>query len=174
MCTLSFTFEGNCGTNLKALLECMNRQYFFPFYTKIKKKKVKFQNLIFFCSWYMVRWFSLVLLWKIENNNNYWMTQLWLCPHQHPIDSRPRGNSLVENIIWKIQVTTIGPTKKSLIQDFKRLLGIWEISVTFAQNLEKGSTTATLSSSWKLQEPEIITIDQALAAALESPAKPWT
>ena len=48
MCTLSFTFEGNCGTNLKALLEYMNRQYFFPFYTKIKKKKVKFQNLIFF------------------------------------------------------------------------------------------------------------------------------
>ena len=26
MCSLSFTFEGNCGTNLKALLECMNRQ----------------------------------------------------------------------------------------------------------------------------------------------------
>ena len=25
VCTLSFTFEGNCGTNLKALLECMNR-----------------------------------------------------------------------------------------------------------------------------------------------------
>ena len=25
MYTLSFTFEGNCGTNLKALLECMNR-----------------------------------------------------------------------------------------------------------------------------------------------------
>ena len=48
MCTLSFTFEGNCGTNLKTLLEYMNRQYFFPFYTKIKKKKVKFQNLIFF------------------------------------------------------------------------------------------------------------------------------
>ena len=48
VCTLSFTFEGNCGTNLKALLECMNRQYFFPFYTKIKKKKAKFQNLIFF------------------------------------------------------------------------------------------------------------------------------
>ena len=49
MCTLSFTFKGNCRTNLKALLECMNRQYFFfPFYTKIKKKKVKFQNLIFF------------------------------------------------------------------------------------------------------------------------------
>ena len=48
VCTLSFTFEGNCGTNLKALLECMNRQYFFPFYTKIKKEKVKFQNLIFF------------------------------------------------------------------------------------------------------------------------------
>ena len=46
--TLSFTFEGNCGTNLKALLKCMNRQYFFPFYIKIKKKKVKFQNLIFF------------------------------------------------------------------------------------------------------------------------------
>ena len=49
VCTFSFTFEGNCGTNLKALLECMNKQYFFfPFYTKIKKKKVKFQNLIFF------------------------------------------------------------------------------------------------------------------------------
>ena len=48
VCTLSFTFEGNCGTNLKTPLECMNRQYFFPFYTKIKKKKVKFQNLIFF------------------------------------------------------------------------------------------------------------------------------
>ena len=48
MCTLSFTFEGNCGTNSKTLLECMNRQYFFSFYTKIKKKKVKFQNLIFF------------------------------------------------------------------------------------------------------------------------------
>ena len=42
VCTLSFTFEGNRKTNLKALLECMNRQYFFPFYTKIKKKKVKF------------------------------------------------------------------------------------------------------------------------------------
>ena len=48
MCTLLFTFKDNCGTNLKALLKCMNRQYFFPFYTKIKKKKVKFQNLIFF------------------------------------------------------------------------------------------------------------------------------
>ena len=48
MYTLSFTFEGNYGTNLKALLECMNKQYFFPFYTKIKKKKVKLQNLIFF------------------------------------------------------------------------------------------------------------------------------
>ena len=42
VCTLSFTFEGNCGTNLKALLECMNRQYFSPFYTKIKKEKLKF------------------------------------------------------------------------------------------------------------------------------------
>ena len=42
LCTLSFTFESNCGTNLKALLECMNRQYFFPFYTKIKKQKEKF------------------------------------------------------------------------------------------------------------------------------------
>ena len=40
--TLSFTFKGNCRTNLKALLECMNRQYFFPFYTKIKKQKEKF------------------------------------------------------------------------------------------------------------------------------------
>ena len=48
MCILSFTFEGNCRTNLKALLECMDKQYFFPFYTKIKKKKVKFQILIFF------------------------------------------------------------------------------------------------------------------------------
>ena len=48
VCNLSFTFEGNCETNLKALLECMNRQYFFPFYTKIKKEKVKFQILIFF------------------------------------------------------------------------------------------------------------------------------
>ena len=48
MCILSFTFGGNCGTTLKALLECMNRQYFFSFYTKIKKKKAKFQNLIFF------------------------------------------------------------------------------------------------------------------------------
>ena len=49
VCTLSFTFKGNCGTNLKALLECMNRQFFFfSFYIKIKKKKVKFQNLIFF------------------------------------------------------------------------------------------------------------------------------
>ena len=36
--TLSFTFEGNCGTNLKTLLEYMNRPYFFSFYTKIKKK----------------------------------------------------------------------------------------------------------------------------------------
>ena len=48
MCTLSFTFEGNCGTNLKALLKCMNRQYFFSFKTKIKTEKVKFKNLIFF------------------------------------------------------------------------------------------------------------------------------
>ena len=48
VCILSFTFGGNCGTTLKALLECMNRQYFFSFYTKIKKKKAKFQNLIFF------------------------------------------------------------------------------------------------------------------------------
>ena len=33
---------------------------FFPFYTKIKKKKVKFQNFIFFfCSWCMVRWYSI-------------------------------------------------------------------------------------------------------------------
>ena len=30
VCTLFFTFEGNCETNLKALLECMNKQYFFP------------------------------------------------------------------------------------------------------------------------------------------------
>ena len=42
VCTLSFTFEGNCGTILKAQLECMNRQYFYPFYTKIKKQKAKF------------------------------------------------------------------------------------------------------------------------------------
>ena len=48
MYTLFFTFEGNCEINLKALLERMNEQYFFPFYTKIKKKKVKFQNLKFF------------------------------------------------------------------------------------------------------------------------------
>ena len=48
MCTLSFTFEDNCGTNLKALLECMNKQYYFPFTPKLKRKKVKFQNLIFF------------------------------------------------------------------------------------------------------------------------------
>ena len=48
MYTLSFTFEGNCEINLKALLERMNGQYFFLFYTKIKKKKVKFQNLKFF------------------------------------------------------------------------------------------------------------------------------
>ena len=48
MYTLFFTFEGNCEINLKALLERMNGQYFFPFYTKIKKKKVKFQNLKFF------------------------------------------------------------------------------------------------------------------------------
>ena len=33
VCILSFTFEGNCGTKLKALLECMNRQYFFPHFT---------------------------------------------------------------------------------------------------------------------------------------------
>ena len=25
MCTLLFTFKGNCATNLKTLLECMNR-----------------------------------------------------------------------------------------------------------------------------------------------------
>ena len=43
VCTLSFTFEGNCGTYLKALLECMNRQcFFFVFYAKIEKEKVKF------------------------------------------------------------------------------------------------------------------------------------
>ena len=48
ICTLSFTFEGNCGINLKALLKCMNRQYFFSFKTKIKNEKVKFKNLIFF------------------------------------------------------------------------------------------------------------------------------
>ena len=42
MCTLSFTFEGNYRTNLKALLESINRQYFFPFYTKIKIQKTKF------------------------------------------------------------------------------------------------------------------------------------
>ena len=35
VCILSFTFESNCEINLKALWECMNRQYFFPFYTKI-------------------------------------------------------------------------------------------------------------------------------------------
>ena len=38
VCILSFTFKGNCETNLKALLEFMNKQYFFSFYTKIKKK----------------------------------------------------------------------------------------------------------------------------------------
>ena len=42
MCILSFTFESNCETNLKALLECMNRQYFFSSYIKIKKVKAKF------------------------------------------------------------------------------------------------------------------------------------
>ena len=40
VCTLSFTIKVNCGTNLKVLLECMNRQFFF--YTKIEKEKVKF------------------------------------------------------------------------------------------------------------------------------------
>ena len=39
VCTLSFTFEGNCGTNLKVLLECMNRQYFPHFTLKLKMKK---------------------------------------------------------------------------------------------------------------------------------------
>ena len=48
MCTLFFTFEGNCGTNLKIILECIDRQYFFSFYNKIKKEQIKFQNLIFF------------------------------------------------------------------------------------------------------------------------------
>ena len=42
MCILSFTFEGNCGTNLKVLLKYMNRQYFFSSYIKIKKVKAKF------------------------------------------------------------------------------------------------------------------------------------
>ena len=40
VCTLSFTFEGNCKTNLKALLECMNKQYFFShFIPKLKRNK---------------------------------------------------------------------------------------------------------------------------------------
>ena len=40
VCTLSFTFEGNCETNLKTLLECMNRQFFFSHFTsKLKRKK---------------------------------------------------------------------------------------------------------------------------------------
>ena len=55
VCILSFTFEGNCGINLKALLKCMNKQYFFPFYTKIKKKKSKVLKSHIFCSWCMVR-----------------------------------------------------------------------------------------------------------------------
>ena len=54
MYTLSFTFEGNYGTNLKALLECMNKQYFFPFYTKIKKEKSKVLKFHIFCNWCMV------------------------------------------------------------------------------------------------------------------------
>ena len=37
MCTLSFTFKGNCEMNLKILLKCTNKQYFFSFYTKIEK-----------------------------------------------------------------------------------------------------------------------------------------
>ena len=41
VCTLFFTFEGNYRTNLKTLLECVNRQYFFLFYTKCQKEKVK-------------------------------------------------------------------------------------------------------------------------------------
>ena len=76
VCTLSFTFKSNCGINLKTLLECMNSQYFFPFYTKIKNKKVKFQMLIFFV---IVVWlddfpislcsFQLFCFWKLFR---YW------------------------------------------------------------------------------------------------------
>ena len=35
ICTLSFTFKGNREMNLKVLLKCTNKQYFFSFYTKI-------------------------------------------------------------------------------------------------------------------------------------------
>ena len=35
----------------------------------------------------------------------------------------------------------------------RRSLGIWEISVAFAENLEKGLTVATLSSFWKSPRP---------------------
>ena len=56
--TLSFTFEGNCGTNLKVLLECMNRQYFFLHQNwKRKSKVLKSLSFSFFSSnWCMVTW----------------------------------------------------------------------------------------------------------------------
>ena len=46
--TLSFTFEGNCGTNLKVLLEYMNRQYFFFFLHQNWKRKSKVLKSFFF------------------------------------------------------------------------------------------------------------------------------
>ena len=48
VCTLSFTFKGNCGMNLKVLLEWMNMQYFFLFYIKIKKIKSIKKNILYF------------------------------------------------------------------------------------------------------------------------------
>ena len=62
VCTLSFTFKSNCGINLKTLLECMNRQYFFPFYTKIKKKKMKVSKSHFFFFLISLRVFFLFFL----------------------------------------------------------------------------------------------------------------
>ncbi|KAL9167114.1 hypothetical protein ABFS82_05G075500 [Erythranthe guttata] len=55
------------------------------------------------------------------------------------------------------------------------------MSVALVENLEKCLTAAIWSSSWKSprpvkfwkEEPEIMTMGQALAAKLETPVRPW-
>ena len=69
MCTLSFTFEGNYETNLKTLLECMNRQFFFSHFTPKLKKKSKVPKSHIFCSWCMVQMiFSKLIFSRLQQS----------------------------------------------------------------------------------------------------------